>query len=91
MPRSMRTSRPRLSISWWFSLLFSTVGQTETMSWTPISPSSRVMAAGSGQYSSSNFQSPWFGQWKKSATITERGRPRRLNSLATPSSSSWVW
>ena len=31
------------------------------------------------------------GDQKKSATITEMGRPRRLYSRATSSNSSWVW
>jgi hypothetical protein len=46
---------------------------------------------GSGQYVLSNFQSPCAGQWKKSATIRSIGSFRRLYSLATSRSSSWVW
>ena len=41
-----------------------TEGQTETMSRTPISPSSATIAAGSGHSAGSNFQSPRCVQWK---------------------------
>ena len=41
------------------------------------------MAAGSGHFSGSKCQSPCSVQWKKSMTITDSGRPRRLYSRAT--------
>ena len=54
-----------------------TVGQTETISLTPSVSSSATMAAGSGQAMGSKRHSPMRVQWKKSATITSSGRPRR--------------
>ena len=48
------------------------------ISLTPISSSSRHMAGTSGQYLGSNLYSPCWVQWKKSATITSRGRPSSL-------------
>ena len=55
-----------------------------------ISRNSRIIASGSGQSFGSNLKSPCIVQWKKSTTIASIGRPRRLYSRATASSSSWV-
>ncbi len=87
-PRSVRTRKPFSSIGAKLALRWSTVGQIETASSTPSSRSSWIMPSGSGQYRGSKCQSPWVGQWKKSATTTESGRPRRWYSRAIESSSS---
>ena len=89
-PWSVPIRSPRSRSSFAFSLRGLTLGQMDTMSLIPISASSRVMASGSGHFLGSNFQSPCRVQWKKSDTITERGRPRLLYSLATSRSSSWL-
>ncbi len=65
-----------------------TVGQTETMTSTPSSSSSRTIADGSGQRSGSNRQSPMTGQCPASMTITFSGSPRRRCSRATARTSS---
>jgi len=73
-----------------FSDCGTTCGHTETMSSIPSSRNSAVIAAGSGQNSSSKRQSPIHRQWKKSATMTSIGMPRRRYSRATVRSSSCV-
>ena len=73
-----------------FSLFLSTEGHTDTMTLIPSECNSSIIFFGSGQYSGSNFQSPWYVQWKKSMTIQSIGIPSLTYLCATSNTSSCV-
>jgi len=76
-PNSVPIRNPRRSISAWYSESGLTDGQTETISLVPYEASSATAAPGSGHSTGSKRHSPRWVQWKKSATITFNGMPRR--------------